>query len=162
MTDQTFFSDETGAVTVDWVVLTAALVGLALAMMGVVRNGVQGASNNIDTQLRADGIIRTAFSSADTGLSAADSASYTNTARGLQNAALDAEIAAWTAQAAASQTAVDTFASNNGGLFDADGAFVASSASQSQIDEYTSLSETAARDNGIRQTFVNENTERGR
>lgn len=37
----TFINDESGAVTVDWVVLTAALVGLGLAVMAVVSGGVE-------------------------------------------------------------------------------------------------------------------------
>jgi hypothetical protein len=36
---QAFAADEAGAVTVDWVVLTAALVGLGLAVMTVIRTG---------------------------------------------------------------------------------------------------------------------------
>ncbi|MEM7643281.1 MAG: hypothetical protein AAF366_12210 [Pseudomonadota bacterium] len=42
-----FASDESGAVTVDWVVLTAALVGLGLAVMTVVRGGVTDISQEI-------------------------------------------------------------------------------------------------------------------
>ncbi len=38
---KTFKNDESGAVTVDWVVLTAALVGLGLAVMGVVSGGIE-------------------------------------------------------------------------------------------------------------------------
>lgn len=34
-----FWRGDSGAVTVDWVVLTAALVGLALAVMGTLRTG---------------------------------------------------------------------------------------------------------------------------
>ena len=49
-----FLSSESGAVTVDWVVLTAALVGLGIAVMGVVSTGVQTASERIATQLRSD------------------------------------------------------------------------------------------------------------
>jgi len=46
-----FAKSESGAVTVDWVVLTAAIVGLGLAVMAVVSGGVQDLSNAIDTQL---------------------------------------------------------------------------------------------------------------
>ena len=35
-----FVASEDGAVTVDWVVLTAAVVGLALAAVAAVRGGV--------------------------------------------------------------------------------------------------------------------------
>jgi Flp pilus assembly pilin Flp len=43
----TFLSNESGAVTVDWVVLTAALVGLGLAVMSVVSGGVENLSTDI-------------------------------------------------------------------------------------------------------------------
>jgi Flp pilus assembly pilin Flp len=36
-----FKNDECGAVTVDWVVLTAAVVGLAIAAYGSIRDGAQ-------------------------------------------------------------------------------------------------------------------------
>ncbi|MGC1260023.1 MAG: hypothetical protein WA873_05105 [Jannaschia helgolandensis] len=47
----TFKNDESGAVTVDWVVLTAALVGLGLAVMGVVSGGIEELSTNIGQTL---------------------------------------------------------------------------------------------------------------
>jgi Flp pilus assembly pilin Flp len=47
----TFLSDESGAVTVDWVVLTAAIVGLGLAVMSVVSGGVEDLSGDISTAL---------------------------------------------------------------------------------------------------------------
>ena len=56
----TFKNDESGAVTVDWVVLTAALVGLGLAVMGVVRGGVQNLSTDIDGTLKSN-LITTDF-----------------------------------------------------------------------------------------------------
>ena len=46
-----FASNESGAVTVDWVVLTAALVGLGLAVMAVVSTGVEDLSGAIATDL---------------------------------------------------------------------------------------------------------------
>ena len=46
-----FAKSESGAVTVDWVVLTAALVGLGLAVMAVVSGGVEDLSGNISTAL---------------------------------------------------------------------------------------------------------------
>lgn len=46
-----FSKDEAGAVTVDWVVLTAAIVGLGLVVMNVVSGGVQTAANDIVTDL---------------------------------------------------------------------------------------------------------------
>ncbi|WP_298431171.1 pilus assembly protein [uncultured Jannaschia sp.] len=52
----TFARAEEGAVTVDWVVLTAALVGLGLAVLGVVSSGVQDISSDLDTQLQATSV----------------------------------------------------------------------------------------------------------
>ena len=52
-----FIASESGAVTVDWVVLTAALVGLGLAVMGVVSTGVESASTDINGAL--DGAFQT-------------------------------------------------------------------------------------------------------
>ena len=51
-----FAKSESGAVTVDWVVLTAAIVGLGLAVMAVVSNGVENLSGDIQTQLEVDQI----------------------------------------------------------------------------------------------------------
>ncbi|KIT16537.1 hypothetical protein [Jannaschia aquimarina] len=48
---KTFRADETGAVTVDWVVLTAALVGLGLAVMSVVRGGIDDLTGDINNKL---------------------------------------------------------------------------------------------------------------
>ena len=47
----TFAKSESGAVTVDWVVLTAALVGLGLAVMAVVSSGVENLGTDIRTSL---------------------------------------------------------------------------------------------------------------
>ncbi|SDY58666.1 hypothetical protein SAMN05444004_10266 [Jannaschia faecimaris] len=46
-----FINDESGAVTVDWVVLTAALVGLGLAVMSVVSGGIEDLSTDIGQAL---------------------------------------------------------------------------------------------------------------
>ena len=56
-----FLDDETGAVTVDWVVLTAALVGLGLAVMVVVSNGAEDLSGDIQDTLERDDIIQVSF-----------------------------------------------------------------------------------------------------
>ncbi|NKX44194.1 hypothetical protein [Roseicyclus persicicus] len=48
-----FAKSESGAVTVDWVVLTAALVGLGLAVMAVVSGGVQDLSGEVQAALGA-------------------------------------------------------------------------------------------------------------
>ena len=45
---KSFLSNESGAVTVDWVVLTAALVGLGLAVMSVVSGGLEDLSGDIE------------------------------------------------------------------------------------------------------------------
>ena len=55
-----FAKSESGAVTVDWVVLTAAVVGLGLAVMAVVSGGVEDLSMAIDTQL-TDQVIDDGF-----------------------------------------------------------------------------------------------------
>ena len=59
-----FRNDETGAVTVDWVVLTAALVGLGLAAMSVVSSGVETTSKAVESQLKGQ-TITTSFSQDD-------------------------------------------------------------------------------------------------
>lgn len=46
-----FVRDEDGAVTVDWVVLTAALVGLALAVILAITPGLNNAATAINTDL---------------------------------------------------------------------------------------------------------------
>ncbi len=48
-----FRNEEDGAVTVDWVVLTAAIVGLGLAVMATVKSGSQGLASKISTGLGA-------------------------------------------------------------------------------------------------------------
>ena len=59
-----FLSDESGAVTVDWVVLTAALVGLGLAVISVVSGGLEDLSGDIATQLEQDHVTA-GFTSSD-------------------------------------------------------------------------------------------------
>ena len=46
-----FAADESGAVTVDWVVLTAAIVGLGIAVIASVSTGVKDMGTNISTTL---------------------------------------------------------------------------------------------------------------
>lgn len=48
---ENFRNDESGAVTVDWVVLTAAIVGLGIAVVASVRSGTETMADNIETQL---------------------------------------------------------------------------------------------------------------
>jgi Flp pilus assembly pilin Flp len=46
-----FLKDEAGAVTVDWVVLTAAVVGLGLLIFSWVRPAVSNLAEAINTEL---------------------------------------------------------------------------------------------------------------
>ncbi|MDT8327725.1 MAG: hypothetical protein RQ750_10130 [Roseovarius sp.] len=46
-----FTKDEDGAVTVDWVVLTAAVVGLGVAGVASVNTGITGLAGSISTEL---------------------------------------------------------------------------------------------------------------
>lgn len=46
-----FSKDESGAVTVDWVVLTAALVGIGLAVISTIQAGIDNASTDIQREL---------------------------------------------------------------------------------------------------------------
>ncbi|WP_299841895.1 hypothetical protein [uncultured Roseovarius sp.] len=46
-----FKKDEDGAVTVDWVVLTAAVVGLGVAGVTTVKSGVSQLANTISTDV---------------------------------------------------------------------------------------------------------------
>ncbi|MEM9754574.1 MAG: hypothetical protein AAF914_01200 [Pseudomonadota bacterium] len=48
-----FIKDEAGAVTVDFVVLTAGIVGFGLAAVAVVIVGLEGASNETSTEIAA-------------------------------------------------------------------------------------------------------------
>ena len=48
---KSFRADESGAVTVDWVVLTAAIVGLGMVVMKTVGGGVTDLGERITTEL---------------------------------------------------------------------------------------------------------------
>ena len=54
-----FANDESGAVTVDWVVLTAAIVGLGLAVMTVVSGGTETLTNKISDKMTSQTISST-------------------------------------------------------------------------------------------------------
>ncbi|PRY25096.1 hypothetical protein CLV78_102274 [Aliiruegeria haliotis] len=54
-----FRNDEDGAVTVDWVVLTAAIVGLGIAVLTAVEGGVESVTNEITTELSRDRVKTT-------------------------------------------------------------------------------------------------------
>lgn len=60
-----FISDERGAVTVDWVIMSAAMVGMAVAALSVVTGGVENLVNDTDAELTGFE-IRTEFSGAST------------------------------------------------------------------------------------------------
>ena len=52
-----FTNDESGAVTVDWVVLTAAIVGIAIAVITLISSGIEDASNGINDELSTAGAV---------------------------------------------------------------------------------------------------------
>lgn len=49
---KTFRADEDGAVTVDWVVLTAAIIGLGVAAISSVNTGIKGLGDQVSNQLQ--------------------------------------------------------------------------------------------------------------
>ena len=49
-----FAADESGAVTVDWVVLTAAIVGLGIAVVASVRTGTMSIAGGIQESLTSE------------------------------------------------------------------------------------------------------------
>lgn len=53
-----FFNDESGAVTVDWVVLTAAIVGLGIAVLTSVSGGTTTLANTISGELAGTTILQ--------------------------------------------------------------------------------------------------------
>jgi Flp pilus assembly pilin Flp len=48
---KSFLKDESGAVTVDWVVLTAAVVGLGLIVMNIFAGGIFSATGFFSSEL---------------------------------------------------------------------------------------------------------------
>jgi Flp pilus assembly pilin Flp len=50
-----FLNDETGAVTVDWVVLTAAVVGLGLVVFTFVQPAISTLASDIGTEISTAG-----------------------------------------------------------------------------------------------------------
>ncbi|MEJ6392435.1 hypothetical protein V8J82_04155 [Gymnodinialimonas sp. 2305UL16-5] len=65
---KTFAASESGAVTVDWVVLTAALVGLGLAVMSVVSGGVEDLSTDINSALTDTDPLTSPFDNNSAGI----------------------------------------------------------------------------------------------
>jgi Flp pilus assembly pilin Flp len=59
-----FIRDESGAVTVDWVVLTAAIVGLGIAVILAVSTGVNSLGSKISSSL-SEGQVNTLSGLAD-------------------------------------------------------------------------------------------------
>ncbi len=53
---KTFRADEDGAVTVDWVVLTAAIVGLGIGVIAVVSQGALDKSSGLGANVSAQTI----------------------------------------------------------------------------------------------------------
>ena len=56
---KTFQTEQDGAVTVDWVVLTAAVVGLGVAALAAIRSGTATLTSQISSQLAAQTISTT-------------------------------------------------------------------------------------------------------
>ncbi|NDW52629.1 Flp family type IVb pilin [Aliiroseovarius sp. PrR006] len=54
---KTFKADEDGAVTVDWVVLTAAVVGLGIAVLTSVSGGTTSLADKISSTLSGMSIL---------------------------------------------------------------------------------------------------------
>jgi len=46
-----FARDDSGAITVDWVVLTAAIVGLGIATLATIEGGVENLSGDIKSTM---------------------------------------------------------------------------------------------------------------
>ncbi|MEM8848430.1 MAG: pilus assembly protein [Pseudomonadota bacterium] len=61
----TFVRDETGAVTVEFVVLAAAVVGLGLSYAATVRDGIQNTTTEV-AQRNCGTVIETTFTRVDT------------------------------------------------------------------------------------------------
>ncbi len=55
----TFFRDEDGAVTVDWVVITAAAVGLAIAITTTIGTGTHDQGERVGSYMTTQGIKTT-------------------------------------------------------------------------------------------------------
>lgn len=53
---KTFLQDESGAATVDWVVLTAAVVGLGVAAVDTVEQGVTSLASDIATAISSKAV----------------------------------------------------------------------------------------------------------
>ncbi len=56
---KTFSRDEDGAVTVDWVVLTAAIVGLGIAVLTTVGDATDDYADTIGAHMSSEGVKTT-------------------------------------------------------------------------------------------------------
>jgi Flp pilus assembly pilin Flp len=54
--NKSFLRDEDGAVTVDWVVLTAAIVGMAVGVISIMADGPVNIGNAISARLAAQDV----------------------------------------------------------------------------------------------------------
>ncbi|SLN32233.1 hypothetical protein AQS8620_01072 [Aquimixticola soesokkakensis] len=52
-----FQRDEDGAVTVDWVVLTSAVVGIGVAVLATVQGGISSLGSTINTDLAGRSVV---------------------------------------------------------------------------------------------------------
>ncbi|WP_298853259.1 hypothetical protein [uncultured Ruegeria sp.] len=68
-----FKSDETGAVTVDWVVLTAVVIGLSGATYLVISSSVDSMGGNINEAMNT-AVVSTGSNSAPSGIITAGTA----------------------------------------------------------------------------------------
>lgn len=50
---EAFLNDESGAITVDWVVLTAAVIGLCITIVTSVAGGMGTLADNVSTNMAA-------------------------------------------------------------------------------------------------------------
>ena len=57
MTFSNFYKDESGAVTVDWVILTAAIVGIAIAVLTIIAGGINTSANSSNTQVASSSSV---------------------------------------------------------------------------------------------------------
>lgn len=48
-----FFADEAGAVTVDWVVLSAAVIGLGFSVISLMSNGTTTVADHLSAEVAA-------------------------------------------------------------------------------------------------------------
>lgn len=58
---KSFGSDDSGAVTVDWVVLTAALVGIGIAVLTSVQTGMDNVTDRVAGDMSAEAAMTYSF-----------------------------------------------------------------------------------------------------